>query len=116
MSILGKQLIPLYMLGGIMVLTPAISSLDAVPYFGYKSEIYRTLPSSQGGGDTTHPTWILSGHLAGNLINKSKDYFNQTNPVNGSMASYKGNMNMTGNSNSKSLSDTVLGRFTIGSK
>ena len=66
MSISKKELIPLYLvLGGILVLTPALSSL-AVPYSGHfqssKGGTYGSIASIQGGGDTTHPTWILSGH------------------------------------------------------
>ena len=40
-----------------------------------------TIASIQGGGDSTHPTWILSGHWATNLINKTMQDFNQTNPA-----------------------------------
>src|SRR6185436_13402925 len=82
-----KQLIPLYLiLGGNLVLTPAVSSLAAaVPYSGHfqssKGGTYGTIASIQGGGDTTHPTWILSGHWATNLVNKTKQDFNQTNPA-----------------------------------
>src|SRR6185312_3522143 len=82
-----KQLIPLYLvLGGILVLTPTASSLAvAAPYSGHfqspKWGTYGTIASIQGGGDTTHPTWILSGHWATNIINKTKQDFNQTNPA-----------------------------------
>ena len=87
MSIAKKELIPLYLvLGGILVLTPAVSSLaSAVPYSGhfqsYKGGTFGTIASIQGGGDTTHPTWILSGHWTTNLVNKTKGDFNQTNPA-----------------------------------
>ena len=82
-----KQLIPLYLVfGGILLLTPAVSSLAAaVPYSGHfqssKGGTYGTIASIQGGGDTTHPAWILSGHWATNIINKTKLDFNQTNPA-----------------------------------
>ena len=83
----NKQFIPLCLiLGGFLVLTPAVSSLAAaVPYSGHfqssRGGTYGTIASMQGGGDTTHPTWILSGHWATNLINKTKEDFNQTNPA-----------------------------------
>jgi hypothetical protein len=88
MSRTNKQLIPLYLiLGGFLVLTPAVSSLAAaaVPYSGHfqssSGGTYGTIASIQGGGDTTHPTWILSGHWGTNLINKTVQDFNQTNPA-----------------------------------
>jgi hypothetical protein len=62
-----------------------VNSVNAVPYMGHagsaKGWIYGTIASIQGGGDTTHPTWILSGHWATNLINKTMQDFNQTNPA-----------------------------------
>jgi len=63
-----------------------MSSLTlAAPYSGHyqssKGGNYGTIVSIQGGGDTTNPTWILSGHWATNLINKTKEDFNQTNPA-----------------------------------
>ena len=87
MSISNRQLIPLFMLlVGTLVLTPAMSSLTiAAPYSGhfqsFRGGTYGTIASIQGGGDTTHPTWILSGHWATNLINKTMQDFNQTNPA-----------------------------------
>lgn len=74
------------LLAGTLVLTPAMSSLTiAAPYSGHfqssKGGTYGTIASIQGGGDTTHPTWILSGHWATNLINKTMQDFNQTNPA-----------------------------------
>ena len=88
MSRTSKQFIPLYLiLGGFLVLTPAVSE------FHCRDSIFRSFPvfkkgapngtiaSIQGGGDTTHPTWILSGQRATNLINKTKQDFNQTNPA-----------------------------------
>ena len=55
------------------------------PYMGHagsaKGWTYGTIASIQGGGDTTHPTWILSGHWGTDLINKTKEDFNQTNPA-----------------------------------
>ena len=51
-------------------------SLNVAPYIGHagsaKGWTYGTIASIQGGGDTTHPTWILSGHWGTNLINKTK--------------------------------------------
>jgi hypothetical protein len=87
MSIFNRQLIPLVMLlVGTLVLTPAMSSLTiAASYSGhfqsFRGGTYGTIASIQGGGDTTHPTWILSGHWATNLINKTMQDFNQTNPA-----------------------------------
>jgi len=86
MSINNEQMIPLcLLLVGALVLTPAISSLTiAAPYSGHyqysREGTYGTIATIQGGGDTTHPTWILSGHWATNLINKTMQDFNQTNP------------------------------------
>ena len=60
-------------------------SINAAPYMGHagsaKGWTYGTIASIQGGGDTTHPTWILSGHWGTDLINKTKEDFNQTNPA-----------------------------------
>ena len=76
----------LLLLVGALVSTPALSSLTtAAPYLGHfqtsKGGNYGTIASIQGGGDSTHPTWILSGHWVTTLINKTKEDFNQTNPA-----------------------------------
>ena len=87
MSMSNRQMIPLYLLlAGTLVLTSAMSSLTiAAPYSGQfqasKEGTYGTIASIQGGGESTHPTWILSGHWGTNSINKTMQDFNQTNPA-----------------------------------
>ena len=74
------------LLVGALVLMPAMSSLTiATPYSGHhqysREGNYGTIATMQGGGDTTLPSWILSGHWATNLINKTIQDFNQSNPA-----------------------------------
>jgi hypothetical protein len=40
-----------------------------------------TVASIQSGETRPAPTWILSGHWATNMVNKTKEDFNQTNPA-----------------------------------
>jgi len=87
MSITNEQMMLVcLLLVGALVLMPAMSSLTiATPYSGHhqysREGNYGTIATMQGGGDTTLPSWILSGHWATNLINKTIQDFNQSNPA-----------------------------------
>jgi hypothetical protein len=84
--IVQKQILSVVIAATILGITVGLSHIiNAAPYMAHagstKAWIYGTIASIQGGGDTTHPTWILSGHWGTNLINKTKQDFNQTNPA-----------------------------------
>lgn len=46
-----------------------------------KDSTYGTVSSIQTEEENTSPTWVLSGHWTTNMINKTKEDFNQTNPA-----------------------------------
>ena len=83
--IIQKQILTLAIVVTIIGVTVGLAhSINAATYMGHagsaKGGTFGTIASIQGGGDTTHPTWILSGHWATNIINKTNQDFNQTNP------------------------------------
>jgi hypothetical protein len=45
-----------------------------------KGSTYGAISSIQTGEGAKSPTWILAGHWATNIVNKTKTDFNQTNP------------------------------------
>jgi hypothetical protein len=71
------------LLVGIAMITSATIA-NAVPFMGgwkdQKSWTFGLIASIQNN-DTGKPSWILSGHWVTNLINSTKDSFNQTNPA-----------------------------------
>ena len=71
------------LLVGIAMITSATIA-NAVPFMGgwknQKSWTFGPIASIQNN-DTGKPSWILSGHWVTNLINSTKDSFNQTNPA-----------------------------------
>jgi hypothetical protein len=60
------------------------TAANAVPYGSkwqdHKGWAFGPIASIQNGEDGK-PAWILSGHWVTNIINKTKDSFNQTNPA-----------------------------------
>jgi hypothetical protein len=60
-------------------------SLNVTAYTGTtsfgKASTYGTISSIQTEQDNTSPTWVLSGHWATNIVNKTKEDFNQTDPA-----------------------------------
>jgi hypothetical protein len=46
-----------------------------------KDSIYGTMSSIQTEEENTSPTWVLSGHWGTNMVNKTTEDFNQTNPA-----------------------------------
>ena len=81
-----KGLVPLLLMGLIFVVAPSAVVLTyAVPYSDIgsteKGSSYGCIASIQQMKEVNTPSWILSGHWATNLINKTKTDFNQTNPA-----------------------------------
>ena len=62
-----------------------VPTLNVTAYMGAagfgKDSKYGTISSIQTEQQNTSPTWVLSGHWATNIINKTKEDFNQTNPA-----------------------------------
>ncbi|HEY7109008.1 MAG TPA: hypothetical protein VH415_06255 [Nitrososphaeraceae archaeon] len=60
-------------------------SLTVSSYMGKsdpkRDHTYGTVSSIQTEEENTSPTWVLSGHWTTNMINKTKEDFNQTNPA-----------------------------------
>ena len=82
--IVQKQILSIAIAVAIAGITIGLAhSINAAPYMGHagsaKGGTYGTIASIQGGGDMMIATWILSGHWATNLVNKTKQDFNQTN-------------------------------------
>jgi hypothetical protein len=81
-----KGSVPLLLMGLIFVVAPSAVVLTyAVPYSDIgsteKGSSYGSIASIQQMKEVNTPSWILSGHWATNLINKTKTDFNQTNPA-----------------------------------
>jgi hypothetical protein len=82
-----KEFVSLLLLSLIFVVTPTAFVLTyAVPYSGIggskeNASSYGSIASIQQMKEVNSPSWILSGHWATNLINKTKTDFNQTDPA-----------------------------------
>jgi len=81
-----KILVPLLLMGLIFVVAPiAVVLTYALPYEGIgrveKGSSYGSIASIQQMNEVNSPSWILSGHWAANIINKTKTDFNHTNPA-----------------------------------
>jgi hypothetical protein len=63
-----------------MVPSLNVTAYTAATGFG-KDSTYGTISSIQTEQENTSPTWVLSGHWATNIVNKTKEDFNQTNPA-----------------------------------
>jgi hypothetical protein len=79
-----KILVPLLLMGLIFVVAPiAVVLTYALPYEGIgrveKGSSYGSIASIQQMNEVNSPSWILSGHWAANIINKTKTDFNHTN-------------------------------------
>jgi hypothetical protein len=74
--IIKKQILSLAIAVIVLGITVGLAqSINAAPYMhsgSAKAGTYGTIASIQSGGDTTHPTWILSGHWGTNIINKTR--------------------------------------------
>ena len=68
--------------GAIAIVTYSLSSGEAYPAKG-KDRIDMTFGaiSSIQNNEQGEPSWIISGHWITNIINKTMDSFNQTNPA-----------------------------------
>ena len=73
----------LVMVGGAMTTTLSIS-VNAAPYSGkwqdHKGWTFGPIASIQDNKEGK-PAWVLSGHWVTNIINSTKDSFNQTKPA-----------------------------------
>jgi len=81
-----KESIQNALIGIILLVAPTAVVVNAVPYSHIggsmeKGSSYGTISSIQQSEQTGSPAWILSGHWATNLINKTKSDFNQSNPA-----------------------------------
>jgi hypothetical protein len=81
-----KQNLCLAIFGLVLGISVAIApSLNVTAYIGGtgfgKDSTYGTISSVQTEQDNTSPTWVLSGHWTTNIVNKTKEDFNQTNPT-----------------------------------
>lgn len=83
---MNNQKATLYLATFALVL--GISVVVVAPSFtvtGYqgtgKDSTYGTVSSIQTEEENTSPTWVLSGHWTTNMVNKTKEDFNQTNPA-----------------------------------
>jgi hypothetical protein len=60
-------------------------SLNVTAYMGGtgfgRDSSYGTVSSIQTDQASNSPTWVLSGHWATNIVNKTKEDFNQTSPA-----------------------------------
>jgi len=72
----------LILTGAIAIVTYSLSSGEAYPAKG-KDRIDMTFGaiSSIQNNEQGEPSWIISGHWITNIINKTMDSFNQTNPA-----------------------------------
>lgn len=82
-----KEFIQNALIGLILLVAPTTVVVTyAVPYSHIggnmeKGSSYGAISSIQQSEHPESPTWILSGHWATNLINKTKSDFNQSNPA-----------------------------------
>lgn len=68
--------------GAIAIVTYSLSSGEAYPAKGKdrKDMTFGAISSIQNN-EQVEPSWIISGHWITNIINKTTDSFNQTNPA-----------------------------------
>src|SRR4029078_9441219 len=67
--------------GTIAIVAYSLNSIQAFPGKGnYKDMTFGGIASIQNN-EQGKPSWILGGHWATNIINKTADDFNQTNPA-----------------------------------
>jgi hypothetical protein len=68
--------------GSIVVATVSLNSVEAKPnnWQDQKGLVFGAISSIQNNNQGK-PGWVLSGHWFTNIINKTKDSFNQTNPA-----------------------------------
>ena len=68
--------------GSIIVATVSLNVGQAIPnnWQDQKGLVFGAISSIQNN-DQGKPGWVLSGHWFTNIINKTKDSFNQTNPA-----------------------------------
>ncbi len=67
--------------GSIVVATVSLNIVEAIPnnWQDQKGLVFGAISSIQNNNQGK-PGWVLSGHWFTNIINKTKDSFNQTNP------------------------------------
>lgn len=72
----------LILTGTLAIATYSVSSVDAYPGKGkdHKDVTFGGISSIQNN-EQGKPSWILAGHWVTNIINKTMDSFNQTNPA-----------------------------------
>jgi hypothetical protein len=68
--------------GSIVVATVSLNIVEAIPnnWQDQKGLVFGAISSIQNNNQGK-PGWVLSGHWFTNIINKTKDSFNQTNPA-----------------------------------
>ena len=68
--------------GSIVVATVSLNIVEAIPnnWHDQKGLVFGAISSIQNNNEGK-PGWVLSGHWFTNIINKTKDSFNQTNPA-----------------------------------
>ena len=68
--------------GSIAVATVSLNIVEAIPnnWQDQKGLVFGAISSIQNNNQGK-PGWVLSGHWFTNIINKTKDSFNQTNPA-----------------------------------
>jgi hypothetical protein len=68
--------------GSIVVATVSMNIVEAIPnnWQDQKGLVFGAISSIQNNNQGK-PGWVLSGHWFTNIINKTKDSFNQTNPA-----------------------------------
>jgi len=68
--------------GSIVVATVSLNIVEAIPnnWQDQKGLVFGAISSIQNNNEGK-PGWVLSGHWFTNIINKTKDSFNQTNPA-----------------------------------
>lgn len=71
----------LIVMGTIAIVAYSLNSIEAYPGKGnYKDMTFGGIASIQNN-EQGKPSWILGGHWTTNIINKTADDFNQTNPA-----------------------------------
>jgi hypothetical protein len=68
--------------GSIVVATVSLNIVEAIPnnWQDQKGMVFGAISSIQNNNQGK-PGWVLSGHWFTNIINNTKDSFNQTNPA-----------------------------------
>jgi hypothetical protein len=85
---MNSQKATLYLATLALVIGISVAAASSSTVSGYmgkpgdgKDSTYGTISSIQTEEENTSPTWIQSGHWVTNMVNKTKEDFNQTNPA-----------------------------------